>query len=360
MAVKLPTFSIPKLKIRRVDMERLLIVCAAAMVVVLALRDTSPSQTEMVFDDQTTTTAAQTPVDTTDASASVPMQSIVCWYEDGDGYLVPVTREIPQQDGIAKATLSLMVQSSENDLAAARMGLRNVIPEGTTFDLDISGGKARLDMSAEALNCSSAEEELLMVQGAAAALCGFDTVDEVSFLFDGQKRSRLTNGTDVSGAFSLDSVNVESVATMADSSFADQVQLYFPSASGRLLVPVTRTVFSPADLPTAILELVKGPKSDSGLECPVPGSCGVKSVTVKNGVATIDFTQEFASIAQQDDGGQQAIRAVLFTASQFPGVKQVQILVEGKPYQAEPETATTFVNNAEEVIAQYPGVIEID
>ena len=362
MAVKMSKVfeKFPRIRVRRADMERLLIVGAAAMVVVLALRDTRQSQLEMVFEDQISTVSQSADDGLNTVSSEVPMQSTVVWYEDGDGYLVPVTRQIPQQEGVAKATLALMVQSSENDLAAARMGLRTVIPEGTTFDLDISGGKARVDMSAQALNCSSAEDELLMVQATAAALCGFDTVEEVSFLFDGQKRSQLTHGTDVSGAFSMGNVNVESVATMADSTYADQVQLYFPSASGRLLVPVTRTVFSPADLPTAILELVKGPKTDSGLETPVPGDCGVKSVKVKDGVATIDFTSEFAAIGQQDDGGLQAIRAVLFTASQFPGVKQVQILVDGKPYQSEPETASTFVNDAQDVIAQYPGVVEID
>lgn len=339
---------------RRVDMERLLIVGAAALVVVLALRGGDEATTTMVYDTPpvSTSTSAQ--------ASNVEMVSTVCWYEDGDGYLVPVTRQIPMQDGIAKATLALMVESSENDLAAARMGLTNVIPEGVTIDLDISGGKARVDLSKEALNCSSAEEELLMVQGVAATLCGFETVEEVSFLFDGQKRSQLTHGTDVSGVFTEDSVNVESVATFSDSASADAVQLYFPSASGRMLVPVTRTVFSPADLPTAILELAKGPKTDSGLECPIPGKCGVKSVSIKNGVATIDFTKEFAAIAQESDGGHQAVQAVLFTASQFPGVKKVSILVEGEPFHTEPQTATTWVNNAEDVMAQYPGIIEID
>ncbi len=341
---------------RRVDMERLLIVGAASLVVVLALRGGEDASPTMVYDTppvtQTTSSTAET----------VPMTDTVCWYEDGDGYLVPVTRQIPQQDGVAKATLSLMVKSSENDLAAARMGLTNVIPEGVTFDLDISGGKARVDMSKEALNCASAEEELLMVQGTAAALCGFDTVEEVSFLFDGQKRSRLTHGTDVSGTFSADDVNLESVATfsMDDLETAQCVSLYFPSASGRMLVPVTRTVFSPADLTTAILELAKGPKSDSGLEAPIPADCGVRSVSVKKGVATIDFTKEFARIAEHSDGGAKALQAVLFTASQFPGVKQVSITVEGTPWRSEPETATTFVNQAEEVMSRYPGVIEID
>ncbi len=352
--MKLPEIKKWKTKLpRRVDMERLLIVGAAALVVVLALRGGEDATTTMVYDTPPVTQS-------TSAAAEVEMVSTVCWYEDGDGYLVPVTRKIPMQDGIAKATLALMVSSSENDLAAARMGLTNVIPEGVTIDLDISGGKARVDMSKEALSCLNAEEELLMVQGVAATLCGFETVEEVSFLFDGQKRSKLTHGTDVSGVFTEDSVNVESVATFGDSASADAVQLYFPSASGRMLVPVTRTVFSPADLPTAILELAKGPKTDSGLECPIPGKCGVKSVSVKNGVATIDFTREFAAIAQESDGGHQAVQAILFTASQFPGVKKVSILVEGEPFHAEPKAATTWVNQADEVMAQYPGVIEID
>ena len=286
------------------------------------------------------------------------MQSTICWYGDGDGYLVPVTRQVPRQDGIAKATLALMVESGENDLAAARMGLRNVIPEGTTFEVDISGGRARVDMSKEALSCATAEEELLMVQATAAALCGFDTVQEVSFLFDGQKRSKLTHGTDVSGVFTEDCVNVEAVATSAGV-YADQLQLYFPSASGRMLVPVTRTVFSDADIATAVLELAKGPKDDSGLERPLPRDCGVKSVTVKDGVATIDFTQSFMTIADAEDGGQQAVRAILFTASQFPGVKKVELLVEGQPYTPE-HAAPTFLNEAAEVMTQYPGVIEID
>lgn len=343
-----------KLKWNRADLERILIVCAAALVVALAFQGGGENTVETLYEEPPLT-ATETSAET----SNVEMQSTVCWYEDGDGYLVPVTRQVPKQDGVAKATLALMVKSSENDLAAARMGLTNVIPEGVTFDLDISDGKARLDMSKEALNCSTAEEELLMVHGAAAALCGFDTVDEVSFLFDGQKRSKLTHGTDVSGAFTQDMVNMESMATLS-SSYAEQVQLYFPSASGRLLVPVTRTVFSPADISTAILELAKGPKSDSGLERPLPEGCGVKSVKVKDGTATIDFSQEFINIAQQDDGGQQAIRAVLFTASQFPGVKKVELLVDGQPFTPAPETATTFLNAAEEVMSQYPGVVEID
>ena len=109
-----------KLNIRRVDVERMLILCASALVVALALRQDQTIPTHQtqdiekipVLSDTTLLTAADT-------------QPTVVYYQDGEGYLVPVTRQVDKTDGIAKATLSLMVQSSANDLAAARLGLKN-------------------------------------------------------------------------------------------------------------------------------------------------------------------------------------------------------------------------------------------
>lgn len=342
-----------KLNIRRVDVERMLILCASALVVALALRQ-----------DEVVTTQYEEPLgnipvisDTTKITAA-DSQATVVYYQDGEGYLVPVTRQVDKTDGIAKATLSLMVASSANDLAAARLGLKTTVPEGTTIDLDIADGKARVDLSKEALNCQSAEQETLMVQSVAQTLCEFDSVQEVSFLFDGQKRSKLTYGTDVSGVFTGANINLESVETMAGAG-ASSVQLYFPSATGRMLVPVTRTVFSDADVTTAILELAKGPKTDSGLTAPLPKDCGLRGVTMKNGVVTIDFTKEFMK-AVEGENGIQSLRAILFTAAQFPGVKQVKISVEGKEYQPPEEAQSTFLNQDSEIMTYYPGVIEID
>ena len=340
-----------KLNIRRVDVERMLILCASALVVALALRQdeavTTQYQDGLENVPVVSDNSLLTPADT---------QPTVVFYQDGEGYLVPVTRRVDKTDGIAKATLSLMVQNSANDLAAARLGLKTTVPEGTSFDLDISGGKARVDLSKEALNCANAEQETLMVQSVVQTLCQFDSVDEVSFLFDGQKRSKLTWGTDVSGDFDGKSLNLESVETMAGTG---SVQLYFPSSSGRMLVPVTRTVFSDADVTTAILELVKGPKADSGLNAPLPKDCGLLGVNMKDGVVTINFTKQFMDAAQSENGVQ-ALRAIMFTAAQFPGVREVKFAVEGQPYQPPENAQTTFLNQDTEIMTYYPGVIEID
>ncbi len=340
------------MKIKRADIERILILCAAVLVVVLALRGSQTTTTETLYETQAL------PIAETAAKTETETVSTVVFYENGEGYLVPVTRQIEKTDGIAKATLGLMVKDSANDLAAARLGLRTVIPEGTTFEIDINDGKARVDVSKEALNCAGAAEESLMVDAITGAMSCFGTVDEVTLLFDGQKRSRLTYGTDVSGVFSGGAINLESVS--APVSDASLVNLYFPSQSGRLLVPVARAVFSVADPTTALLELAKGPQSDSGLERALPADCGIKSVEMKDGVVTVNFSKEFKQIADAGDGGQQTVRAILFTCSQFPGVKKVRLLVEGEPFSAQPDAAETFINLESEVIAQYPGVVEID
>ncbi len=341
-----------KLSIKRTDVERMLILCAAALVVALALRggDGAYTRYEEQLGEIPIETVAQPPAET---------QTAVVYYQDGEGYLVPVTSRVEKTEGIAKAALSLLVASSENDLRAARLGLMTVVPAGTTFDLDIADGQARVDLSKEALACKSAEEESLMVAAVSQTLCEFDTVEAVSFLFDGQKRSMLAYGTDVSGEFTGATVNIESLETALTTTGSSSVRLYFPSQTGRMLVPVTRTVFSTADVTTAMLELCKGPKPDSGLTAPLPKDCGLLGVSMKSGVVTVNFTREFVD-AMQGENARQALNAVLYTAMQFPGVKQVKLQVEGKDYTPEQDAQATFLNDSEELAVYYPGVIEMD
>ena len=107
-----------------------------------------------------------------------------------------------------------------------------------------------------------------------------------------------------------------------------------------------------------MVELCHGPKADSGLERAMPEGCAVKNVSMKNGVVTINLTKEFAPEDGQDQV--QMLRAIVYTASQFPGVKEVKLQVEGAPYEPPDEARRTAINLDTEVMSYYPGVIEID
>ncbi|MBQ4264972.1 MAG: GerMN domain-containing protein [Clostridia bacterium] len=346
--------NMPKIRIKRANIERALIGCSAMLVLLLSVqsRDAEIEPYEEPLED--------IPIAQVSASASAQdLQQTVVYYEDGDGYLVPVQRDVQRQDGIAKATLEMMVQNPRNDMDAALLGLSPVVPEGTTFDLDISQGHARVDLGREALSADDKQQEENMRTAIVWALTEFDTVKDVNFLVDGQKRDTLTHGTNISGSYTRVGLNQEE-PTQSVFAGASEVQVFFPTQNNRLLVPVSRTVYSDDDVATAVFEFLRGPKEDSGLEAPLNDDVQLLGVTVKDGVVTINFTDAFTRIAEQSDGGVQAMRALMMTCTRYPGIKKVKILVDGKPYQLPVDTVPTFANVASEVENNYPEVMAIE
>lgn len=344
----------PRIRVKRADMERMLIGCSAALVLLLSVsgRGTESEPYEERLEEIPQSEIAV-------SAAAQDMQQTVVYYEDGDGYLVPVQRDVVRQDGIAKATLELMVSSARNDMDAARLGLSPVVPEGTTFELDIADGHARVDLGRGALAADDKQQEENMRTAIVWALTEFDTVKDVNFLVDGQKRDTLTHGTNISGSYTRVGLNQEepTMETFADSG---EVQVYFPAQDGRLLVPVSRTVYAEDDVATAVFEFLRGPKEDSGLETPLDSDVQLLGVSVEGGVVTINFTKEFTQIAEKSDGGIQAMRALMMTCTRYPGIRKVRILVDGEPYKMPVEHAPTFANVASDVERQFPEVMAIE
>lgn len=299
--------------------------------------------------------AAQLEPAVTEAPKDAEKVSTIVYYQDNEGYLVPVMCNVPMEDGIAKATLNMMVQSAGNDMQAARLGLRTVLPENTTIDLDISKEVARIDLSSEVLNLADAAQETNMVNAVVQTLTEFDTVKEVEFLVGGQKLAKLPHGTDISGKFTRRDINLEAVEDVEGLSETKPVTLYFPSDSGAVVVPVTRMVWSKPDINTAVLELAKGPEATGSLENPLPDGCGLIDVNVEDGVAKLNFTKEFAELALDSDGGRMAVKALVLTCTQFEGVKSVEIYVEGEKFDPGEGTLNvpTFVNVADNIVYDY-------
>ena len=99
-----------KLHIKRVDVERMLILCSAALVVALALRGQQEAGVRYEEPVSQVTVAS----DTTD---KVNQTSVVVFYQDGEGYLVPVTTTVNTTSGVAKAALE--AQFADPDFYAA-------------------------------------------------------------------------------------------------------------------------------------------------------------------------------------------------------------------------------------------------
>ena len=307
-----------------------------------------PSATPQVQDEMTAADALPT-------QKPAQKASTIVYYQDNDGYLVPVMCSVPMEDGIAKATLNMMVKNTGNDMQAARLGLRTVLPENTTIELDIANGLARIDLSEQVLDLADAAAEQNMVNAIVGALTEFDTVQEVEFLIGGQKLEKLPHGTSISGRFRRGDINLESAEETMSVSEGKRVTLYFPSEVGTVVVPVTRLVYSNPDINTAVLELAKGPSATGSLENVLPAGCGLIDVTVENGTAKLNFTREFADIALNTDGGRMALKALVLTCTQFEGVNSVEIYVEGEKYDPGEGTLSipTFANVADTIVYDY-------
>ena len=278
------------------------------------------------------------------------------YYKDAAGYLVPVMKTIPWADGIAKATLAMMVGSEENAAEAASLGLETVIPDGTQVDIDISAEKiATVSLSPNADTWASALDESNMVSAVVCALTEFSSVDEVQLLINGHSVPTLKNGTNISAPISRNDINLESLTEEISVTGVNKIELYFESLQSGAMVPVTRMVFSNDDIETAILELLKGPKPNSGLSATLPNDAALISVTKNGGIVTINFTEEFINVANEIDGGRNAIKSLMLTCAQFDGVEDVKLQVNGKAW--EPTEATlaipTFVNSEDENIYNY-------
>ncbi len=86
----------------------------------------------------------------------------------------------------------------------------------------------------------------------------------------------------------------------------------------------------------ALVELFKGPtaneKQQGYYSCFFHTDISVKSLKIENGVATADFSKEYAEgCGGASTCSQEARNAVTNTLKQFPSIKSVRILIDGLP-----------------------------
>jgi germination protein M len=84
------------------------------------------------------------------------------------------------------------------------------------------------------------------------------------------------------------------------------------------VAPVARSVVTgPAVGAAALRELLKGPRLDERLKTAIPRETELESLTIEGGVARVDLSKQ----PPQDD----AVAQVVYTLTQFPSVKRVDV-----------------------------------
>lgn len=110
-----------------------------------------------------------------------------------------------------------------------------------------------------------------------------------------------------------------------------QVHVYYPRNDGTGLVAVSRTVNIEKDdkYSAALKSLLTGTK-EKGQTNVIPKKAQLRSVMVKDGVATADFSRELEqNFSGGSTGEEMLIGSIVNTLTDFPEVQSVQILIEG-------------------------------
>ena len=172
-------------------------------------QETQASEDEVVLEQELDLTGATEAVPEADENAgdtpesetsSLPPEDarrVVLYFASADGGLETESRDIPQQEGIARATVNELIAGPQS------AGLKPTLPSTAIVEgMTVSDGECTVDFSSELVDHLSAESDAqkLAVYSVVNTLTQFDSVDRVRILVDGETVPGGLGGVDLSAA----------------------------------------------------------------------------------------------------------------------------------------------------------------
>ncbi|MBR5430117.1 MAG: GerMN domain-containing protein [Firmicutes bacterium] len=131
------------------------------------------------------------------AATADDARRVVLYFADAAGQLTPEERELPPQEGIARATVNELIAGPQSAALSPTLPASAIV-EGMT----VKDGLCTVDFSSELVDHLSADEQdrRLAVYSIVNTLTQFDTVERVRILVDGAPVSGSFGGLDLSAA----------------------------------------------------------------------------------------------------------------------------------------------------------------
>lgn len=101
----------------------------------------------------------------------------------------------------------------------------------------------------------------------------------------------------------------------------------------RIVRPVYYVDSPLTDTLKALLEGPSGSELNQNLISLIPGDAAIRSVIVKDGIAYLDMSEEFRFNAFGYEGAVLQLKQLIYTATEFATVSQVQFLINGQKQQ---------------------------
>lgn len=261
------------------------------------------------------------------------LRNTVLYYQNENGYLVPVKRKVPWEEGIAKAALKNIMDTPTIREDISSIGLKPIIPAGTEIigmSINQETGLCKVDFNNQILNCQSQKDEENMVKGIVYTLTEFPNIKEVQFMVDGKIVPELKYGTKVQKPLAREDINVvEDLGTGKS-----KVVVYYKGTSNgeyEYYVPVTVPTSAPnANVLTSLEVLFEGAPALSGLYTDIPEGVDLQGVEIYNGVAYVDVITHDFEILEDQTVFNNMTKNIGLTLKEFPEIEYVEILFDGK------------------------------
>lgn len=114
------------------------------------------------------------------------------------------------------------------------------------------------------------------------------------------------------------------------------IKVYYPDEQGMKLIANKRTVtLDQQEKYTAAMESLLEGTTQKGQTNIIPKQAKLRSVKVENGTATVDFTGDLRKdFVGGSTGETMLVGSIVDTLTEFPEVKKVQILIDGKKVES--------------------------
>lgn len=269
------------------------------------------------------------------------LREMILYYRDNRGFIIPVMRRVPQEEGIGKTAINLLIDEPGLREDLALVGLLPVLPAGTEIiGMSINEGLAKVNFNENLLSYETEIDEKAIIQSLVYTLTEFETIDKVELLVDGKKIKKFPHGTKVKDPLRRENINL----TIQLQGEEIPVTVYYKgTTNGRdsFFVPVTKGANTlKADIKSVLAALVEGAPESTGLYSELPAGVVLNNVYVKDGVAYIDFSEEIKNMPVSKAHQQSMIYELGFTLREIePSISQVRILSNGREIELNPEVS---------------------
>ncbi|MPW24925.1 hypothetical protein GC105_03855 [Alkalibaculum sp. M08DMB] len=248
----------------------------------------------------------------------------VLYYTDSEGYLVPVMRQVPKQEGIAKSVINALINNSENRIDLRETGLKPHLPEGMEFELALKEENLmRISFDDKILTFSNEEEEKTAVQAIVYTLTEFETVDKVQILVDNKIVNTLAKGTEVGEP--LTRGNINSLNNLPQGEYVKITLYSYNNTTNNYTyyIPITKNIVKDQKEIQSIVEEQINLNKEMGK--PIPEGLELVSIIVEDSTAFMTIKNQ---IETKDENFERFMKAICLALGQNEEINSVKLVIE--------------------------------